>query len=466
MLRRVQVFASDTFGVDGDVVTPRDGDYYQEDDSDVGAFGLSVAATDTNADKVEEGAYITYRVTESEDTDPDFSTEPVDYVGVVEKVRVRVRDRNPGQLIREATGRSLFGELERFLVQPPLGRFQKPTPLEVRFDWTHPANRGGVPGLVGVEPQRSGLAYPTYQGSVFTADVAIFLGVPYTHPSSPQGRLKASPDGWPDPLGAWIWSRAADGNGAHPAGTSYFFGIIETFQLPMAAVWAADNNGALAVNGAVVDAGATPPASQWKQAAAIGIPEVTAGPTYIAARVENRAPYGPRNPGGFAFVAYQPIVSERFEFDNSVARTSNYTTTEYVYGAGSTNLTNCKLGAGWKCLDYPASPPGYTVGHAMRLLFRTIETYGGSTGWTLGFTDTLDSNGNTWEVTDGLVARVNDSIAEVCRQWSAQGRASFGVDWENRVLLAYRWREQGSYPSSSVTWTDDHLFGMTVEGRL
>lgn len=67
----------------------------------------------------------------------------------------------------------------------------------------------------------------------------------------------------------------------------------------------------------------------------------------------------------------------------------------------------------WKVLAFPSDPPGFTAGAIIRILLEEAQARGELTGWTLNFTDTVDSDGNTWPEIPEFSCKVGDSLYEV-----------------------------------------------------
>ena len=422
------------------------GAWFEETDTaEPGAFEVRIPETAPQAAGLTVGNLVRFNVGGT----PDFT-------GLIEDVQVTVRGLRPADRVRTARGRDWLCEFDRALVQPAMGRASKPAVGEVRFNWTHPAMRTptGYPGLVNC----------VNIGSVLSADRGLIDPLPQ---SSPQSNLGAIPAGVPDAFLRWYWSQQPP----HPPGTVYFFGRLNLAAGFVVICWTCDNIGRLSFDGATIDEGSRFPASQWGEMTAVAVDNVSAGFHYIHAKVDNYAPWRTDNPGGFAVVAYQPLDgSDRLVFDNVVFRTERQSIGVQASGTfGSATSGDLKIqreGGGWRCLPYPASPPGFTVGKAFRLMFDQAQAAGALPGWTLGFTDTVDSAGAAWTVDDLKVAKVNDTLTQVMQQWTGQGFAEFGADPATRTLHAWRWGTRGSYPTPVVAWLDDQLTSLTTRDRL
>lgn len=435
-----------------DLGMPITGGYWSEDDSDAGAAEVTVPEIGyALKDNCVEGRLLRFNV----DGTPDRMV-------LVEKVKVVVKANDRSALRRTLQGRDWIAEFGDALVDPPLGVASVPSVATVRFDWTHP------------DLDRTGWITPTYIGSVYKGDTGP-LPSGSALPPAQQGKLGQAPRGWPDPFTGWIWSSATSGppNYSHPPGTSYFYlplqfvaagsfvkGTNCKADVPFIPVFTGDDFAKLAFDGAVLDEGTEYPTVQWQRCVASGLPTVSAGTHHVAIKCENADwNAGVYNVGSVALCAFQPLVSDGFDYvNNAVLRTGN--------GLGTSNLLTG--GGAWKCVNNPASPPGFTVGRAFRVLFQKAQAQGALPGWTLGFTDTLDSAGNAWPTTDTLTANVNDTLLEVIKQWHDEGHWDAASRANSRVLDAWRWQERGNFhtnPASPLTWTDANLGGLTVDGR-
>jgi hypothetical protein len=427
-----------------DTDIPLTAGYWSEDDSDAGVAEVTVPEIGfAGKDDCIEGRLLRFNV----DGTPDRTA-------LVEKVRVIVKANDRSALLRTLQGRDWIAEFDDALVDPPLGVASIPSVATVRFDWTHP------------NLDRTGWITPTYRGSVYKGDVD-FIGGP-VNPAEPS-RFGQNPRGWPDVATGWIWSSSTP----NPTGTSYFYLPVQfvasgSFSrgtnckagIPFVPVFTGDDFAQLAFDGALLDEGVEYPTIQWERCVASGLPSVSVGTHYITARCQNGFTTLPEyNPGGIAFSAFQPLANEGFDYvNNCVIRTG--------LNVGTSNLT--QGGGGWKCLNIPASPPGFTIGHAFRVLLEKAQSQGALTGWSLGFTDDEDSAGNAWTETDTLTANVNETLLSVIKKWHDEGYWDVGARADERVLDAWRWQERGDYhtnPASPVSWNDDNVSGLTVEGR-
>jgi hypothetical protein len=398
--------------------------------------------------------------------------------------------------MRTLTGRDWLAEFDDAVVNPPLGLDSRPQAQSVRFDWTHPQCPRPTTGGPGVQ-----WIAPYSIGSVYKGNVNALAGSVQPWQI---GKLGQAPRGWPDSFTGWMWERpmSAAPNYNHPVMTAWFHlpiyfeaspmagwkGTLAKANRPFIMVFTADDIGELAFDGAVVDSGATPPASQWQRCSSVVIPNVSEGWHHVTIKAQNRPYYDGRyNVGAVAWCAFQPVrdllvpynpeVQDTFDpVYNLVARTALN-----LFPAG-TQFTGVNMmnGDGWRCIggehiggDPDAGyaggfqPPGFTVGMAFRLLFQSAQADGHLPGWTLGFNDLNDSSGAPWPKTEELTAKVSDTLLEVIRRWHDEGHWDVATRASTRVLDAWVWQERGDFHTGGtpLTWGDDALSSVTIEGE-
>lgn len=411
------------------------------------------------------------------------------------------------------TGRDWVSEFDDALVDPPQGLAARPQVQTVRFDWTHPdlpTPTVGGPGVQWIRPYNMGSMYKGSKNA---------LGENVT--PDRLGKVGQAPRGWPDAFSGWMWERpySLPPASSHPVMTAWFH-LSLTFIDPWTAgnrgsschanrpfimVFTGDDFAQLAFDGAVVDSGTEPPAIQWQRCNSIVIPDVSPGTHVVRIKATN-LPYlqygGQYNIGSVAFCAFQPLaditgaaavpptnvglraqLQETYDpVHNLVVRTARNASTDPGVGSQLTaSGNNLMAGGGWYCIagehvggDPEAGftggfvPPGFTVGRAFRLLFESAQASGHLAGWTLGFTDTNDSNGNAWPITEELTARVSDTLLAVMRRWHDEGQWDFASHPSQRTLYAYRWQERGNFrlnggPSGTpVRWTEYNVSNLTI----
>lgn len=109
-------------------------------------------------------------------------------------------------------------------------------------------------------------------------------------------------------------------------------------------------------------------------------------------------------------------------------------------------------GPGWKCLPYPANPPGLPTGKILRLLVEENKAKGALPGLGLGFADLTDSAGQSWGTPVEQTFPVGMDLLEVLEQMHEDGIVNrFEVDpasWTLRV-----WANPGADLSATVRCT-------------
>lgn len=467
----------------------RDGGYWTDEDSDAGAAEVTVPELWSGVNDAVEGRLLRFRVNGT-----------ADRTAIVERVRVVPGAARPADRVRTLTGRDWLAEFDDALVDPPLGLASRPQVQSVRFDWTHPDLF--IPTDPALYPPGVRWIRPYNMGALYKGDVDALANPVQAYRV---GKMGQAPRGWPDSFSGWMWERPYDGSYSHPVMTAYFdfalyfdpappsnlIGIDRAVaNRPFVMVFTADDVGQLAFDGAVVDSGVEPPAIQWQRCNSIVIPDVSPGWHTIRIKAQNR-PYtqfgGNYNMGAVAFCAFQPLEDLRNNtlyapllvdaYDpvyNLVARTAGQ--------VANTQITtlNISQGGGWWTIggehvggdpDAAFAPgfqtPSFTVGEAFRLLFESAQGEGHLPGWTLGFNDLNDSNGNPWPRTDELTAKVSDTLLAVIRSWHDEGHWDVAARASTRVLDAYVWQERGNYHlnGTPLTWDGTYLSNVTIEGE-
>lgn len=407
---------------------------YTEDDSDAGAFELVLPDTVT----LPNDSDVLVRVT--------LNGSTVDYTGRAELTTKVVKGLTPDRQVITLKGRDWVCEFDDAPVLPPMGVGNKPAARVVRFDWTHP--------FLDVSEWN----VPFYLGSLFTSNIDPF-GDAADPP--PMAKVGYNPQGWPDVLTGWIWSSDVNENFSHEPGDVSYFDLAVFCQAgPLIPIFTADDTGALAIDGVEIDPGIEPPGVQWTQAYASGIASVSTGVHRIRVKAQNTefdGQAGFYNPGAIALTLYQQVTSTYFEFTNVIARTGK-----------NVSSPDPLQGGGWVALASPAAAPGFTWGHAFRLLFEIAQGQGHLTGWSLGFTDQVDSAGNPWSVSSEITATVGDSLLAFLRQSNARGFCDFAARPNQRILDAWRWQERGTFwssPEVPPVWDDDNLSELSATRR-
>jgi len=401
------------------------GTWVQVEDTDTGAGQVTMSPAAEGADDLQPDTLVRFATQDGDDPAEPFAT-----------IKIREIDRTPvatseGERTTVAAGVDWFAEFDDEVILPPFGYDSVPAATVIRSDWTNPD--------LAVDDWTT----PVFLGAVFSGDLDPF-GDPTGAPISSKDRSNV--EGAADVFAGWIWSAALDGDGSRPGETSYFHIAVDLDAGPALWDWTADDYGQSALDGVVFDSGVTPPAVMWRDIRPNGVRNVTEGTHVFRFRCENDGRYGDPNPAAFMCTIYQELVSQFKELDNVVARTG-----ENVASADPV------LGGTWKCLHAPSSPPGMTWGHFYRRQFERTQADGGLDGWTLGFDDDEDSDGNEWPVTDQITAIVNGTHGAFFRASRDRGFAQVAARPGEQVLDAWVWGTRGDFhtsPPSPPAWDD------------
>jgi hypothetical protein len=240
--------------------------------------------------------------------------------------------------------------------------------------------------------------------------------------TSPVAGWHGYPKGWREHTAYWIWSRALS-SGSMPVGTSYFrksFTLASSTYLTFIA--SCDNQFRLWLDDELI-MDYVDPIPDWRDMKAYS--RILASGTHQLAAECINASGGGANPAGFICAVYTLNTD------------------------GSINTVALHTDNTWKADDYPATPPGMTVGQILRILVSEAQTRGALTGITLGFTDSLDTNGNAWTVIPNIGFQVGAKLLDVVRTLVEQV-----IDVEmtpTLVLNAYNKGTLGSDKTATVS---------------
>ncbi len=393
---------------------------YGAETSDAAACKLTVPADHPAAASLVPGNLVRFRA--------NGTTDGMFVIVTTKEGVIRPRGE---QRTLEVQGRDVLILLDDAPVTPTFGIESLPATTEIRFNWTHPALN------------RSAWTTPVPIGAVWGATID-WTDAPAA--ATAPGQWNA-PTSHTDPAAYWVWNQAVNGSFSHPPGTVFFhYDMVVTTETIAAFVWTADDRGALAIDGVVIDPGVDAPSAQYTQARIAAV-RLTPGLHTLDIRATNELWLGAGGAyaqGRVCLTAYQlPSATSRLKADTVWFRT------------GATN-------PGWKCLGYPGSEPGFTVPHATRLLVERAQADGHLAGMTLGFTDTTWSTGASAPIGSELTARTQDSIFDTLRAWSSLGLCDFAMDPAANTLRL--WPHQGR-PGNSYTLDADYLAAAVRERR-
>lgn len=438
---RIDLDATDDDAAASDIPA-QDGAYYVDDDSDAGAFQFTIDASAPAATGMafDEGRVVRFKINGTDDR-----------WGVIERPKFNPVNRTRNQRLTVVIGRDGLAEFDYPKMPPPMGWQSRPTVTQIQYNYLHPFI------------DRTGWIRPTFIGPVYHGDQDPF-GAPHAPPAD--HKLGKHPEGWPDVFSGWNWAGDVDGNGSHPVGQRAFFYLPLTLTTDAALmmVYTMDDVGKLGFDGGLVDAGTNPPGVQWIKCVGVGVDAPSPTLHHVTARGVNTATYSnpgnTYNPGAFAFLAYQQLVSPFLEYDNLVART----------GVGVTEDGDPLLGGDWLCTSREVGDPdpGFTPGRAFRLPFEQVQADGYLDGWILDFDDDVDSNGDSWPEFTTLSARAGvDSLLDVIRAWHQAGVWDCWADKSTRTLHATIFGNRGNFHTAgaAVNWHGAHVINAQVEGK-
>lgn len=386
--------------------------------SDPGSWTCTMQNTDADLAAIDYGHYI---VCELDGIFP--------FVGVVEKINtVSIAQAEEHGEVTTISGRSVLAEWERALIGPS-----------------------------------------TDPGSELYADVRHYgwMSLELLDQDWPSGRRQfrqdavadgyeakhGTPLGWPDPEGWWIWSAPAisyaeylpagvlapDDPPLHDPGISYFRNGFSLGAAEELAIYiACDDAFEAYVDG--VPIGGNGELNGWHVPFRADVP-AGAGDHIIAIKAENFDRLASTNTAGLLVAIY--TLDGQGNDDVLILRTG---------------------GADWEVAHLPAQPPGFTVGHLLRLLLEGAQAEGELVGWTLDFDDFADSGGNQWAPNEQFSFPVGLDLLSALMQL-ADTHVDFLIDRAARVLRAWRIGEAGVDAASTTATLTSGLGSLVFEGR-
>lgn len=204
----------------------------------------------------------------------------------------------------------------------------------------------------------------------------------------------------------WIWSQAKNGAGSMPAGDAYFRKRYTSPGELVRIFVTADNSHELYLDGERINVDSVYAAGGIGWAGLKSIDRyLTPGQHLFAFKGTNVAGVDP-NPAA-VFLAVVRLVDTGTVLGTTVLVTDNT----------------------WKALGYPATVPGLTIGHQIRIFKEEAQNRGALAGWALSFTDDEDSDGNVWAEAassyriglDGLsfLAQLSEAYADISPSWDS-----------------------------------------------
>jgi hypothetical protein len=392
------------------------GKQWQKTKSDVGSGQVQLANNDANLPAITYGDFVRFDL----DGTPDFLmlVEAIDTVSIAPAEEV--------DEVTTITGRGSLAQWEQAIVLPPNGVAGQPYTETRVFDW----------GAAELHIAISTAAAPTrWQAAVLLTQVG--QGSEGAPPPEFPERWLGYPLGWSDPTGYWVWSEAAGAGPAMPAGTSYFARDVNVPTAGYYAVYmAADNRYTLKIDGVVIDTFEEEQSQEGYQYTRRADLFLTAGIHRIAAKVTNDSA---TELAGFVSALWSQDA-ERND-DTLILRADD----------------------SWSAIGYPDVAPGFTAGHVIRILLEEAQDNGALTGWTLDFTDTVDSEGNAWPVDQQFSFRVGMDLLSVLRQLGSSD-IDYIADPASLTLHAYVIDGMG-VAADAATATLSDLSYLEYQGR-
>jgi hypothetical protein len=241
---------------------------------------------------------------------------------------------------------------------------------------------------------------------------------------------KTLPDQWPDPNAYWIWSRNTSG-GVMPASTCYFRKSFTLAQDTWVRLYVTcDNAERTILDGEVVvdNLNADPGTIGWSSAQTVER-KLTAGTHQLSVEGVNET-----LPGGFSGPAALLLTMVEITPDGAVVSPLNVIV--------HTDAT-------WRALDYPAAPPGMTVGQIVRIFVEEAQAEGVLTQISLGFTDTDDSHGAPWTELTPQAFDVGKNYLGVLQQLG-EAFADYEMTHDLELRL-YEWNTMGADLTGTVS---------------
>ena len=263
------------------------------------------------------------------------------------------------------------------------------------------------PGLQPVGTVRTlGWQDPTYVSS----------GHPLVVVQSPT--LFGPPDGWPNDAADWIWDR--DTSGGAPVGPVFFWHSFSLGVDTRCQLWStADDRHRLFVDGVPVT---SDEAGGYHGQATHAEVFLSAGNHVIAAAANNE------NAGHAGLRVSLMIANDD----------------------GTLTPLGVNSDGSWHCLGYPAADPGTNAGQALRTLLAEAQARGELPGWTTGFDDVHDSDGNVWDGPFQFPFDLGIDLLSAIKQL-AEAYCDVAAAPASRTLYAWNLGGRGSVTAHTLT---------------
>lgn len=297
------------------------------------------------------------------------------------------------------TGRGHLALLERGLVYPAQGPGSLPIEDDRPFNWTSPVY------------DDSSWAIANQVATIPAAQVA-------------WGLLTIASD-FPDATAFMIWGYPGTWLDA-PVGDCYFRRDVTLTEEGRYIIYLViDNYGEVYLDGQLIYQVKEPDTLTFTKTAAFLV-DASVGTHTFGVHVVNSAGIGV-NPGGFAMAVYKSNpANERV----SLTMHSD---------------------AAWTVESYPANPPGMTAGEMMRICVEEMQARGVLTQLTLNFSDTTDSEGNTWPMLIDVATAVGTDVLTFFRELS---EAFIDMWMDPAALVLSAWIYNGRGISVAATYEE------------
>lgn len=368
------------------------------------------------------------------------------YACMVEEIEIVWSGASPSNKVMTASGRGIVAQFSDALLRPPWGTGSLPAADTVYFNYAHPyLDRSSWTAPVQIQSVFEGAFYNPTKGGQLLA---------YGPPSA-----RKEPKGFPDIWSHWIWSRAVDGGGFHPVGTSYFTNYFYApTTAPTTFICSADDTGEWWIDNAYFIK-----TEDYRVAYSFGC-YLTAGWHRLDVRATN---VKPNSPAGIAVCGFQQVNSRYLTFDNCILRSGS----NLAHGVWTTQSSPGVYVTwdGWLCRDYPNPEPGFTAGRILIWLLSAAQARGELPGWTVNFTSATDSAGNAWPILPEVSFRVGDDILSCLKALSDKGYVDFRANSNQRALSCWIGGRMGNYHTSPVsppTWSQPagNVISASVKG--
>lgn len=343
---------------------------------------------------------------------------------------IDVADANGSSRVVKLSGPGPAIDFQRTIVYPENGVGKRPRSTERKFDFSSAwlDDSSWTPSV-----------YPTLTIGSAVVDV--------------WGRY-GPPVGWPDPLAGWIWSRF-ENVAFHemPVGVCYFRRHFTLDEDKILAIYvSADDGFELYLDNVLLLTGEPDPGASWENTYRRLI-KCSSGDHILAVRAENYERGWTDNMFNIAGLAVTVFGLNSTAEDLGVGN--------FLFHTGLMPGSPDPVPDGFICLDYPTTPPGFTIGRMLNILRYEANAYGYPfKDWFFSFTDDEDSAGNPWDETNLTpTLQVGSTVLDFLRQM--EDYAVWRVNGPTRTLDVFQ--ISSGFPSSSAVFAPEYVTGGNIE---